>query len=299
MKNLLILLFLIVSAKLKDKENSPELQDLIDDDRLCDQAEYNTESCFPIKLTTKNAQCCLFEHSYYDGSKRSCSVFPSSIKDYSKKIDLKKISTSAKEVIGFRAYILSETSSEEEIEKLIQQMSNKLNYKCKDGELSIIYGYDTYTPSEVNILKSSNHCLRYFYSYALDEDYKSKVTDKDTCFKADLMQSSKDAGIECGYFEFKFKSVDGNDDIYKTCYIFNENILSNNNMDYLSLSIFTDLGLYISMKEKKRYDSYTINMVNSKGTSFIYDSSTQKVIYNKTNMLLLSKYLGLLLIFIL
>lgn len=178
-------------------------------------------------------------------------------------------------------------------------MSNKLNYKCKDGELSIIYGYDIYTPSEVNILKSSNHCLRYFYSYALDEDYKSKVTDKDTCFKADLMQFSKDSGIECGYFEFKFKSVDGNDDIYKTCYIFNENILSNNNMDYLSLSIFTDLGLYISMKEKKRYDSYTINMVNSKGTSFIYDSSTQKVIYNKTNMLLLSKYLGLLLIFIL
>lgn len=298
MKYLFILFLLIASVKQKDNENK-DLQDLIDDEYACNQAEYNIESCFPIKLTTKNAQCCLFEHTYYDGSKKSCEVFPTSIKEEKKNIDINKISATAKEVNGFRAYILSNPSSEEEIKKLIIEMASKMNYKCKDGEITFTYGNDTYTSSEVNILKSSNHCLRYFYSFILDEDYKSKVNENKTCFNADLMKSSKDEGIECGYLEFNFVTYDGNNDKYKTCYIYNENLLSNSRIDILTKSIFLDSARSIMMKEEKSYESYTVNFVNSKGKSYTYDPLSGKVVDNKTNMLNLSKYLGLLMIFLL
>lgn len=57
-----------------------------------------------------------------------------------------------------------------------------MDYNCKDGNATYLFGYDTYTNEEIKVLKSDNHCLRFIYN---DYLYNSS-TSKENCFNSDL-----------------------------------------------------------------------------------------------------------------
>ena len=104
-------------------------------------------------------------------------------------------------------------------EELENSLRHKQIYKCKDCDFTFSYGYYDYTSQEKAILKSSKHCLRYFYSYVLDEDLVNNMPSKDKCFNANISESSKNNGIECGYYEFNIKFISGKSKIFKSCYL--------------------------------------------------------------------------------
>ena len=207
MKNLIIL-FLLFSTVYLDSEDYGDYDDYDDyydlpeelkkyqeDEETCLKAEYNEESCFKVTLQTKNSQCCLLEFITPKNVSRNCSLLGGSLEGLNNE---QVNSPMLKELAGYQIYALE-----------MHDVIHMQKYKCKDGSVTISYGYDEYSDEEISILKSEKNCLNYFYGLYHDYFYKEKIITEDDCFQADMLQTSKDGGIECVYFEYQFKFLDG------------------------------------------------------------------------------------------
>ena len=120
------------------------------------------------------------------------------------------------EEIGFSIFEYRIPTKEEE-EKYLNSFRYKKYYKCKDGNLNISVGYNNYSSSDKKAFNSIHHCFKYYRNQLLRGAPEDFNISKDDCFKADLSQSSRDAGIECGYFEYKLNSKNGLSETFKTC----------------------------------------------------------------------------------
>ena len=149
---------------------------------------------------------------------------------------------------------------------------------CKDGNIEVKYGYEEYNSVDEEIIKSDKHCLRYFYSYSLDPyNFKEKYPSDNDCFNADLLQTSKDAGLKCGYSEFNLKYVSGKSEVYKTCYIYNPDIVNTKIFDDISTVGFDAYAQDIATREEETLLSYSINLSDDSGNKISYDSLTRQV----------------------
>ncbi len=166
-----------------------------------------------------------------------CSLFGGSTKEAQQFESSTKIQSLLKELFGFSVYGIPELN-ENEREEFANSLRHKQIYKCKDGDYTFSYGYYDYTSQDKEIIKSDKYCLRYFYSYVLDEDFLNNMPSKEKCFNADMLQSSKNNGIEYGYFEFNIKFVSGKSKIFKSCYLLSNDVFSTKKIDSESKEIF-------------------------------------------------------------
>ena len=206
-----------------------------------------------------------------------------------------------KETFGFS--IFGDPRNVDNYEYLIKELKMYQNYKCKDGELSIYYGYDTYTNEEQNILKSEKHCLYYFYGYALrPHDYMDNLPTQEDCFKANMLQSSKDSGLKCSYFNFTFKDLDGNLIPYSTCYFY---IPGSITFDERSTAAFKFLCINI-LNGYGTCQDYSLDLIDEDGNTLKYnsltgqvgsDTSSTKKKKSGSNILVISKFIFLLFLF--
>ena len=72
----------------------------------------------------------------------------------------KSIKALYKEISGYVIYGYVNSVSQ-------QYLKSKTEYQCKDGTATYLFAYDTYTNDEINLFKSGNHCMKYFYYNSL------------------------------------------------------------------------------------------------------------------------------------
>ena len=148
------------------------------------------------------------------------------------------------------------------------------------------------------MFKDENHCLN-IYHKKLD-NYQFNVGE---CENYLLLDSSKKAGLDCGYFEYNITLESKTTISYKTCNVFNLNLFSyireggNIRSEFIEEDlddIICSMG-YIN----DNLTNYSVEVHNSKGQKIKYDSRTGEVIIKGAGyMLSISKYLFIL-IFIL
>ncbi len=125
------------------------------------------------------------------------------------------------------------------------------------------------------------------------------MTKKFNCQQGELLQSSKDAGIECGDLAITLKNG-GTESTIKTCMVFPFNLLSKVKIpemltDSLKAIFINNPELPISASQ------FTLELSDSKGNKIKYDSETGEITHKtgKSIMLNISKYLFLLSLFLL
>ena len=294
MKYSILFCLLITFSNLKLNEDYPDYPDdvktLIEDEERCLDAGATQDKCYSVELKTKKAQCCILEMIFYGSHSVDCSIIVGSVKDV-KEYFTPKTKAIYKELFGFMVYGMPTDQTEEE---LINEFRHKQNYQCKDGNFEILFGYDNYTSEEKSIFKSNQHCLRYFYSYVIDYDFLDKMPSKEQCFNADLLESSKTIGIKCGFYEFKIKYVSGNSGEFKSCYVYDTDIIKNKKIDDESKANLSALAMQYATSQGEIMVSYVVYFSDSDGNRYSYDSSTDKVSSSSKSQI--SKYLLFLLI---
>lgn len=111
----------------------------------------------------------------------------------------------------------------------------------------------------------------------LDEDLVNNMPSKDKCFNADISESYKNNGIECGYYEFNIKFISGKSKIFKSCYLLSNDIFSTKKIESESKANFQAMGVMFAQYVGETFLSYTLDLSDSKGNKLSYDSLNDKV----------------------
>ena len=152
--------------------------DSLEETNNCAKAE-NKDQCFAIINPQKDYQCCYITTKTDFKNGETCSEFPKEIETFQKLVKSNQYNAMQKETYGYFTY--KKGSKDEKV---------KINLNCNNGELTINYGYDTYTEDEQDILKDGNHCLNKQSLKQMDYDY-----DVGKCEESILLESSKSAGL--------------------------------------------------------------------------------------------------------
>ena len=271
-------------------KNLPGMQEMY---KCLDAGKIKIDQCTSVTFDN-DYQCCVLETffeldgdpTFHNDDKISCIALNGSIDLLKKIYEEKKYKALQKELYGFLKYGLYIYEDNGEKYYIAPNLSHNQTYKCKDGSYKISFGYDTYTENEKKVLESDNHCLKYFYRHMYEENfeydeekdkYYLKQVSNNDCFNANLLQSSKDDGISCGYYEFKLNYVDGTTDTLTTCYFYNENFYKNGEFDEQTKIEFETLINQYSSENGKVSKSYITQFSDSEGNTYVFDSSTGKI----------------------
>ena len=263
-KMIIILLISIYSncqGQIENNENN--------DEKLCNEVDYNNNDCWSVELKSKNNICCLTNEPNYNNLSEiitQCSII--SYEDFNIYSN-PKLKAMIREINGFNS-----------IDSFNEELNNDIDTYfefealCKDGNISYNSDESKYTNEEINILKSNTHCL-YYYS----NSYEITSITKEKCFNANLLESTKDEGIECGYYNFEI-TYDG--EIKKniqTCYLLN---LDNLNTKQLDNFIQNEMDSFVNIYSEYKSISYEIEIFGPDGNSFKYNKafSNEEIIYD-------------------
>ena len=271
--------------------NLPGMQEM---NKCMDAGRENIDQCTSTTFDN-DYQCCELEIAYEPTeedenirNEQSCVALNGTIDLLKAFYEDKKYKALLKEINGFLRFGMYYIDLDNNGEKYYPKpkLSHNQTYKCKDGTYKISYGYEKYTENELKILDSDTHCLRYFYrymdaiNYQYDEEKEKillKSVSNNECFNANLLQSSIDEEITCGYYEFKINYIDGTTDNFTTCYLHHENFYKNGEFDDQTKKEFQSLISQYSSKNGKISKSYITQFSDSKGNTYVFDFSTGKM----------------------
>jgi len=259
MKNHNRLLYNVLIILLFKQIISQNFEEIANDFLLCMGSEYN--NCTNVKLNSGVYQCCNKIFKTYYMEIPQCAVQTIPISTYKEQIENEATKALSKEMFGYSAY-------KDKFSLNIELLKSKVEYNCKDGNLTILYGYDTYTDDEIKVFQSGNHCLKYMYE-------RNFSNTQEVCFNSVLTQNAKDVGLTCGFFEFNIKYIDNTVDNIKTCNIFNKEVANYGNIDEKTKDSFTTI--VNSKNVQKVVLSYTVEFSDESGYTLVYDSTKAKV----------------------
>ena len=183
---------------------------------------------------------------------------------------------------------------------LMTEEKQFFNGECKNGSISWTKENLTFSKEDNQIFVDDNYCLNYHHKVVNGE---TTINSEETCLKADVLDSSKNFGIECAYYEVTIKREQYGSKKSKTCYLFDSNIVntlsSSTEIDYVTNITF---NLIISdLSIDNNYSSYTIDIFSSNLNKLSYDSETGKMTIENTEfsfskLILSSKILYLLIL---
>ena len=206
----------------------------------------NKDICLTTELDFPDKQCCFFNDQCIETSLEQYILGTNKI--------FKAI---RREMSGFYA-----RESESEF----------FNGECKDANISWTKEDLEFTNDDTALLNSNNHCLKYH-----DKVIKNEITikSKETCLKADILESSKNAGMECAFYQLEILSESYGSKKVNTCFLFDTNIMKTitnaTEIDYVTNFTFNNVinNFAIGIENP----SYSINIDSSFG-SLSYDSKS-------------------------
>ena len=280
MKYLLLLLSLIYSI-ISDFDEDQEI-----DSNSCRNIDYTTKNCWSAEIKLSDYECCLFETINIDDHQldRVCNLIE---KRTSKIFGNNATAAIAKEIYGFQQAKNPYFSSN------VGQHISGSNITCENFKYNN-YEISLFSESEVTILKSEDHCLK--YDFLMFEMPQEEATEE-LCKKLKILPVSEKEGIKCALFEISFESQ-----TIKTCHLFNTN---SNELDILTNETINEI---IGSIDKETTTPFKIK-ISWDGISSYYDSQageltsinenknkTKHRAPNKSEFNTISKYLLLVLL---
>lgn len=219
----------------------------------------DTKQCASIIFENNNFQCCNLKSKEKD--LEMCNAMLKPIKPAQEELATENGKKMTKEIGGYSLF--SNGSA---------VMFNDYYFTCPDGEANFKFDPNAYTEEEKAKFKSDNHCL--YYS---SREYPHEKITEEICYNA-ILSTTENSTISCGYYELKLNFKDGSTGIYKSCFLFNDDILSTKNLGLWTKTTAEEMAIEAEYKEDKKYSNYQFNATNSKGEYFIYYSINDTVI---------------------
>ena len=268
MKYLLLSLFVFVI--LDENDDLPEeLRKFAEAGEKCLEASDNRALCFSktSSLNIPNYQCCIVDVQLDDLRDINCTLFITNIEAFNEQQNSEIVKALLRELYGF--IILRKDPG--------VNLKSISKYDCQNGQTEMKYGYEEYNSDDKEIIKSNKHCLRYFYSYLLEPNFKENFPTNNDCYNADLLQSTKDAGLKCGYGEFNLNFVSGKSEIYKTCYFYNSDIVKTKAFDDKSMEAFRTYASHVASTQGETLLNFKLEISDDNENKLSYDSLTNQV----------------------
>ena len=227
----------------------------IEDDQEKCYDNTNLDKCIAVNnLSNKKGQCCYATEENYYGKETICDLYPKPLENFIDLATSKEFNAMAKEYIGVQVYGKAGDSSETEDEKL-KKLQEKDEIICKDGEFTLSYGYDEYTEYEKEILNSDEACSYYYF-----DTFENRNLDTPNCKAGKLLESSKDAGLECGNLEISAK-YNSRSVTIKSCVLYSYDLFKN----LTELAIFKDIVEASLDEDIKDYDRFKVTFSDKNG----------------------------------
>ena len=262
LKNI-ILLILILNLGIKS--------DFVDDNYsdMMNCIYTDIDKCASTKLKTKNLECCRFEIEYLDGrSSRyedddNVNVCSAVFTTYVSQSMMKQIESIAIEEFGIlKAY------ANLDIPRLRETIT------CTSAKATYEFGRYTYTSTDLEKLKSKNHCL-YLYFNSIGQNLfndKSISIDKEKCVNAESLDVTKGADIYCAYADAAILYSDGTKNEFKTCYFLPSESIKSKKLDPTTEAALQRATSNEATKDGKTIEEYEVKMVDKTGRTLTYNS---------------------------
>lgn len=268
-------------------DNYEQNNDQKNEENDCGIAE-SEKQCYAIQTLGYFRQCCFITLDYTENgfSEEVCQSFIKPISPFKKMVNSSKFIPLYKEITGFEKFGPFSHGENETIKYTAR-------IKCKDGEASFKVGYDEYTEEDLNILNSKNHCLFGFIGkYYGTDNYKGEIEENDlkpiNCEDKILLQSSIDAGFECGYMKIISKKDDIEEifDTFNSCMLFNKDF-------YSSIEIPKEVQTIIDLYLELYNSTFSVEFYNGKGKkhSFSFGNKILKDKFDESCFRPICKYL--------
>ena len=262
LKNI-ILLILILNLGIKS--------DFVDDNYsdMMNCIYTDIDKCASTKLKTKNLECCRFEIEYLDGRSSSYkddddfNVCSAVFTTYVSQSMMKQIESIAIEEFGIlKAY------ANLDIPRLRETIT------CTSAKATYEFGRYTYTSTDLQKLKSKNHCL-YLYFNSIGQNLfndKSISIDKEKCVNAESLDVTKGADIYCAYADAAILYSDGTKNEFKTCYFLPSESIKSKKLDPTTEAALQRATSNEATKDGKTIEEYEVKMVDKTGRTLTYNS---------------------------
>ena len=297
---LISLLFVLVASKTeKNKKSLFSIAKTIfsedeEEDKDPCHAGSDAKSCKAITRDLfPSTQCCYMKGELIGVEDMSVSMCEQMIKPFAPLSDLiksPKFFPFAREMLGFAMY--GPPNELHDFEQYIG-VKGKADIDCADSHITVNAGIDKYTEQDLLILADSDHCLYDIYqkyeNISNNFPYNPPLsTQPIKCSEKKLLQTSIDAGLECGSLTLtiNIKNPPIPVPIYlSSCMVFEHDLFSKIKIPKEFLSSMQKMMKYID-------GSFVVEITDSKGQSFTFDSETGN--YDKSSFISISKYLLIL-----
>ena len=201
-----------------------------------------------------------------------------------------------REIFGYLKYGLYFTDEDGKKDYLADESTFKFSeyIECKDGTAEYKFGYDSYSNEDLKIFDSGAHCLKYFYRYLYPENYDEErnlnTVSKSDCQNGKLTEAASEAGVKCGFYQFKINFLTGGSKTYQTCYLYNSNIINNGKLDEKTQSEISSMIMHVAYEDGGMYSTYTTEFTDESGTTYTFDM-TGAISKQYSSLLKVSKYL--------
>ena len=231
----------------------------------CISAE--TNSCSSVKLNTKDLECCLFNVTFledsYEEEEEDGKICSAVFTSYVSQSMMKQIESMATEYYGIlKAY------SNIDVPRLRETIT------CSTKSATYEFGGYEYLDSDIQKLKSKNHCLYYYFNSIgqnLFSDTPESIS-KDKCINAESLDVTKNADIYCAYADVAILYSDNTKTEFKTCYFLPSESIKSKKLDPTTESALQSAAQKEASKLGKSFQEYEAKLVDKKGRTITYNS---------------------------
>ena len=246
----------------------------------------NKDQCKNLPSPNEDDICC-YSQSFFDDeiSEEGCEMIPKALEKIGELYKTKEYKAYYREQQGYKIYAKNKTK--------FPYNKTETIISCKNGESRFVFE-NKYFDEEITTLKDENHCLNINYQKENDIDL-----DVGKCEDYLILDTSKKDGIDCGYLVYNINLESKRKVNFKTCELFNLNILSKLAKLDKSLLFGENYAKRVidKMNIKENIESFTGEYYNLEGKKIKYDSKTDKIIVEGSGyMINISKYLFLLIL---
>ena len=258
MKKIFTFLVLLICIKINS--------DFVDDDYYDVMSCLTTETnqCSKTTLKTKNLECCLFNLTFLNDKDHYTEICSAVFTNYVSQSMMKQIESIAIEDYGIlKAY------------RNIDIPRIREDIKCSKAKASYEFGGYTYTSTDLQKLKSKNHCLYYYYN-SIGENLFADTTvsiEKEKCLNAESLDVTKSADIYCAYADVAILYADGSKSEFKTCYFLPSESIKSKKLDPTTEAALQRVSQKEASKDGKIVDEYEAKLVDKNGRSITYNSN--------------------------
>ena len=246
-----------------------------------------TDHCTKIELEHKGYHCCKLEQITQIGATvkfdRGCNTLFTPTKTISDELNSERGKRMLKEIYGATNILTGKKNIS----------SDEKHFECNDGKVWFNFRKEELTEKEEELIQSNNYCLRFIYSNNTQIQPK-----KEECYNSVLTDKSQELGLKCGYYEFKIELNNNQFVEYKTCFIWNDDIITNNSLGYLIKSNIESLAILNNINND--VSEYVVRFSKSNDKIYKYASATDNIIeeINYSNILSFKYLLILFLLYL-